>query len=334
MMSKEISIRLMKPDGAPGEPTISEKLSLSDEAWQKRLTAEEYRVLRAKGTEPAFCGLLTDEKESGVYFCAGCGLPLFSSDAKFHSGTGWPSFFQPFAQENITEKTDMGFGMIRTEILCSRCDSHLGHVFPDGPNPTGLRYCLNSLALKFFPVGLLAQAPKEALADNSSAIESRPEESQTEQAVFAAGCFWGVECDFRKTTGVLDVVVGYTGGHTDYPTYKEVCTDKTGHAEAVLVTYDPKQVSYDNLLDAFWLLHDPTQYNRQGPDYGSQYRSAIFTKDAVQQDLAQKSKEALNASGLFKKPIVTEITPAGSFWPAEEYHQRYFEKHGGGSCHI
>ncbi len=321
----DVTVRLMKEDGSPGPLIQMAKFHLTDEEWQNKLNADQYQVLRAKGTEPAFCGLLTDEKENGIYFCVGCGLPLFSSESKFHSGTGWPSFFKPFAQENIMEKADASFGMVRTEILCSRCGSHLGHVFTDGPKPTGLRYCLNSLALKFLPSSLLTQAPKEALADTAVPIE---------KAAFAAGCFWGVESDFRKIPGVLDVIVGYTGGHTDKPTYKEVCTDKTGHAEAVLVTYNPDKVTFIQLLDAFWLLHDPTQFNRQGPDYGSQYRSAIFTQDAGQKELAEKSKAALNATGRFKKPVVTEISPATHFWPAEEYHQRYFEKNGGGSCHI
>ncbi len=308
--ASDYQVRLMQEDGSPGPLTKIERLNLTNEEWQKRLTPDEFKVLRAQGTEPAFCGLLTDEKENGVYFCVGCGLPLFSSEAKFHSGTGWPSFFSPFAPENIIEKSDISFGMVRTEILCTRCGSHLGHVFTDGPKPTGLRYCLNSLALKFMP------------------------SVKTQQATFAAGCFWGVESDFRKIPGVLDVLSGYTGGHTDNPNYKEVCTDKTGHAEAVLVTFDPVKVSFEQLLSAFWLLHDPTQFNRQGPDYGSQYRSAIFTHTEDQKALAEKSREAMNASGHYKKPIVTEITPASHFWPAEDYHQRYNEKHGGGSCHI
>ncbi len=156
----------------------------------------------------------------------------------------------------------------------------------------------------------------------------------TETATFAAGCFWGVEVTFRNVDGVLDAIVGYTGGHTDNPTYKEVCTDTTGHAEAVDVTFDPERVSYEHLLEVFWQNHDPTQVNRQGPDYGSQYRSAVFFHSPDQEATARKSKEVLDASGRLAKPVATEITPASPFWPAEDYHQRYLEKRGQATCRI
>jgi peptide-methionine (S)-S-oxide reductase len=148
------------------------------------------------------------------------------------------------------------------------------------------------------------------------------------KATFGAGCFWGVETAFRRAPGVIDARVGYTGGHTEQPTYEEVCTGRTGHAEAIEVDYDPDQVSYDQLLEVFFSCHDPTQMNRQGPDVGTQYRSAIFTHDHAQADAAQRTKERLEASGRFKRPIATEIVPATAFWPAEEYHQRFFEKRG------
>lgn len=157
-------------------------------------------------------------------------------------------------------------------------------------------------------------------------------ECKLEKATFAAGCFWGVEAAFRKLNGVKDVAVGYTGGHTKNPTYEEVCSGGTGHAEAAEVSYDPKDVSYESLLDAFWNMHDPTTPNRQGPDTGEQYRSAIFFHTGAQEKAARKSREALAASGKFRHPIVTEITPAGDFYKAEEYHQRYVEKNGQGSC--
>jgi len=156
----------------------------------------------------------------------------------------------------------------------------------------------------------------------------------SEIATFGAGCFWGIEAAFRKVPGVLDAAVGYSGGQTQNPTYREVCTDTTGHAEVVQVTFDPQKVSYEQLLDVFWGIHDPTQVNRQGPDYGKQYRTAIFFHTPEQEAAARKSKQALEASGKLRRPIATEITQAGTFWRAEEYHQRYLEKRGAASCHI
>lgn len=155
-----------------------------------------------------------------------------------------------------------------------------------------------------------------------------------EQATFAAGCFWGVEAAFRQVPGVASATCGYTGGAVENPTYEQVCTDRTGHAEAVLVEFDPAQVRYEDLLEAFWKMHDPTTRNRQGPDWGSQYRSAIFFHSPAQQRAAQASIEQLTAERRFSRPIVTELVPATTFYPAEEYHQRYFEKHGGASCHL
>ena len=156
----------------------------------------------------------------------------------------------------------------------------------------------------------------------------------SEIATFGAGCFWGVEAAFRRVPGVLDAVSGYSGGHTENPSYKDVCTDRTGHAEVVQVTFDPSKVTYEQLLDIFWKIHDPTQVNRQGPDFGTQYRTAIFYHSPEQEATARKSKQALEASGKLRRPIATEITPASPFWRAEEYHQRYLEKRGAESCHI
>jgi len=153
-------------------------------------------------------------------------------------------------------------------------------------------------------------------------------------ATFAAGCFWGVEATFRQIPGVTATRVGYTGGATLRPTYEQVCTDRTGHAEAVEVTYDPTRVSYDDLLRVFWENHDPTQRNRQGPDVGTQYRSAIFVYDPEQDAAARRSKEHLTTAGAYRRPIVTEIVPAVEFYPAEDYHQQYLEKRGLASCHI
>jgi len=156
----------------------------------------------------------------------------------------------------------------------------------------------------------------------------------TDTASFAAGCFWGVQSAFDELKGVVSTTVGYTGGHSDKPTYKDVCSDATGHAEAVQVVFDPTVVSYEQLLDKLWAIHDPTTPNRQGPDFGSQYRSVIFSHTPEQQAAAVASKEKLERAHRFPRPIVTQIVPAVTFWPAEEYHQKYFKKHGGGSCHI
>lgn len=156
----------------------------------------------------------------------------------------------------------------------------------------------------------------------------------TERATFGAGCFWGVESAFREVDGVVDAAVGYAGGHTEKPTYEEVCSGRTGHAEVVRVEYDPDRVSYDDLLEVFWRIHDPTQVDRQGPDVGSQYRSVIFAHSEEQRERARASKERLDASGRLGRPVATAIEPAGPFWRAEEYHQRYFEKRGGGGCRI
>jgi peptide-methionine (S)-S-oxide reductase len=157
---------------------------------------------------------------------------------------------------------------------------------------------------------------------------------KTDTAMFAAGCFWGVQAEFDKVKGVVQTAVGYTGGHTEKPTYKDVCSDTTGHAEAVEVVFDPTVVTFEQLLDKFWSMHDPTTLNRQGPDFGSQYRSVIFYHSPEQESVAVASKEKLEKAHRFPRPIVTEIVPAATFWPAEEYHQKYFQKHGGGSCHI
>jgi peptide-methionine (S)-S-oxide reductase len=175
-----------------------------------------------------------------------------------------------------------------------------------------------------------SEAAETAGSEVKPGMEARND--NLEIATFAAGCFWGVEAAFRKVDGVVSTRVGYTGGQTEHPTYREVCSDRTGHAEAVEVTYDPEKVSYEELLDVFWSIHDPTQCNRQGPDVGSQYRSAVFHHNGLQARAAMESKRALEASGKFKRPIATEIAPAGPFYPAEDYHQQYYEKRGIGSC--
>jgi peptide methionine sulfoxide reductase msrA/msrB len=285
-----------------------------------KLDPETYKITQKADTEAPFCGTLVDNHKEGVYVCSVCGLPLFSSENKFNSGTGWPSFYQPVDPAHIAERRDLSFGMVRTEIRCARCGAHLGHVFDDGPKPTGLRYCLNSAALKFYEKG-------QPLPPGS-----RPANIQV--AYFAGGCFWGIEHYFDEGPGVIDAESGYMQGHTDHPTYKDVCTDMTGHAETVKVTFDADRISYHRLLQAFFDMHDPTEMNRQGPDIGTQYRSGIWTVNAEQQREAETYIKELQASGKYgKRKIVTEVEPAKTFWRAEDYHQDYIDKTGR-ACHV
>ena len=298
----------------------------------KKLDPEAYRVTQKAGTEPAFCGTLLDNKKDGVYCCVVCGLPLFSSTAKFNSGTGWPSFFQPFDRQHVGGRDDGSHGMERVEIFCTRCNAHLGHVFDDGPRPTGLRFCLNGAALKFYEKG-----------------GARPPESTpvaTETAYFAGGCFWGIEHYFQQAPGVISAESGYMQGSSDNPTYKDVCNQDDlpaskrpdgfkGHAEAVKVVYDPKAISYRDLLRGFFEMHDPTQMNRQGPDYGTQYRSGLYTVNDAQAAEAKAFVAELAVKSPFgNRKVVTEMEPAKTFFPAETYHQDYLEKNPERGCHI
>lgn len=274
-----------------------------------------FAVLRA-GTSP-----LLREKRKGLFVSAVGGLPLFRSEDRFESGTGWPSFTRPFDPDHVILREDKSFGMTRVEVLDARSGAHLGHVFDDGPAPTGKRFCMNGVALRFLPEG--AELPPESLP------------LPTRKAYFAGGCFWSVEDVFEQVPGVLEAVSGFMGGTLAKPTYEAVCTGTTGHAETVEVVFDPAEVSYQRLLKVFFANHDATTPNRQGPDVGGQYRSAIFAADEKQLEAARACvAELAEAPTYAGRKIVTQlVAPGPAFWPAEEHHQDDHKKHGG-SCAV
>ena len=288
------------------------------------LTADEARIIRDKGTEAPFTGKYWDFSGEGVYLCRQCGSPLYTSKTKFRSDCGWPSFDDEIPGAVIRKPDPDGR---RTEIICAHCDGHLGHVFVgEGYTEKNTRHCVNSASLVFRTAEEMKQAADKAAADKAKAASATTKPA-TEVAIFAGGCFWGVEHFFDKVPGVIRATSGYTGGAMKNPTYEDVCTGRTGHAEAVQITYDPAVVPYHDLLGVFFSIHDPTTLNRQGGDVGTQYRSAIFHHDERQKAAAEAFIAELKREKVFDDPVVTEVVSLTRFYPAETYHQGYFRAH-------
>lgn len=271
-----------------------------DDPKYNPLTPEEERVILQKGTEMPWTGKYTDYKEKGTYICKRCDAPLYLSEDKFDSHCGWPSFDDEIDGAVLRVADADG---VRTEIVCSNCGAHLGHVFlGEGFTEKDTRHCVNSISMSFIPAG------QETV-------------KKTDTAIFAGGCFWGVEYYLQQAKGVRSVESGYIGGHVDNPTYEQVCSHTTGHAEAVRVVFDPSETSYEEVARLFFEIHDPTQVGRQGPDIGDQYRSEVFYLNDDQKAIAEKLIQLLNDKGY---KVATKVTRATTFWPAEKYHQDYY----------
>ncbi len=344
------------PPSAPSPTPKRAYVKPPDDELRRRLPPIAYELTQHAATDPAFNNAFWNHHEAGLYVDVTSGEPLFSSADKFDSGTGWPSFTRPVETERVVSVDDSSHGMSRTEVRSRSAGSHLGHVFDDGPAPDGLRYCINSAALRFIPVGELgtqgygeyeplfkgqsqpaALAPPEANSCTAPAPGEQPGcEASLEIAVLAGGCFWGMEEILRKIPGVLSTEAGYTGGTTNEPRYGDVHTGTTGHAEAVRIVFAPSQLSYADLLEKwFFRMHDPTTLNRQGNDVGTQYRSAIFVTSPEQRRIAEQTRQRVNESHRWTAPVLTQIVDAGAFTLAEDEHQDYLQKHPAGyTCHY
>jgi peptide methionine sulfoxide reductase msrA/msrB len=297
--------------GNGNNPAPDKVVRKTDEEWRAQLTPEQYRVTRQAGTERPFSSEMCSLFEPGLYACVCCDALLFDAGEKFESGTGWPSFTQPVTKNAVAYNTDNSHGMTRIEAVCNTCQAHLGHVFPDGPPPGGLRYCMNAVSLK--------KADKQA--------------AQLATATFGGGCFWCTEAMFQKLRGVHAVASGYSGGDASTANYKAVCSGTTDHAEVIQVLFDPAEISYADLLQVHMLTHNPTTLNQQGADKGTQYRSVIFVHDDEQRRVAEEVLARLQAD--FDQPVVTQVVPFEAFYKAEDYHQNYYELNtGAGYCQV
>ncbi|MBY0316919.1 MAG: bifunctional methionine sulfoxide reductase B/A protein [Bdellovibrionales bacterium] len=302
----------------------------TQEELKSKLTPQQYACTQEEGTERPFENAYWDNKKDGIYVDIVTGEPLFSSLDKYDSGSGWPSFTKPIEDNHLITKTDKKLFMERTEVRSKAGDSHLGHVFDDGPRDKGgKRFCINSASLNFIPVDKMKEK------GYGKFLFPFAEKQGWEVATLAGGCFWGVEDLFRKEKGVIETHVGYTGGSTQNPTYNDIKKGTTGHAESLQILFDPKITTYENILTTFFKLHDPTTLNQQGNDRGSQYRSEIFYNSEKQKEVAEKVKARVDKSGAWKKPVVTKISKFDKFWEAEDYHQDYLVKNPGGyTCHF
>ncbi len=309
----------------------------SDEELRAKLTPVQYDVTQKNGTERAFTGVYDKHFDPGIYVDVVSGKAVFSSLDKYDSGCGWPAFTRAIEESAVASKSDRSVGMVRTEVRSSQADSHLGHVFEDGPpDRGGLRFCINSAALRFVPLAKMEQEGygnylKPFAVAGLLPVKTAGETVKTEIAIIAGGCFWGMEDLLGKIDGVIDSEVGYCGGDNENATYR----NHPGHAEAVRVVFDPAKISFKKLLtEWFFRMHDPTTLNRQGNDMGSSYRSTIFFADDKQKQIAHEAIQEVAKSGHWISPIATTVEPVKNWSNAEAEHQDYLKKNPGGyTCH-